>query len=73
MRTSHITNKEVSRQNILYLIGYKVITILIGYMTRKYSLPYIYPYSIFGYEVVSQVQHEKPGNMHPCNSDAQIT
>ena len=41
MIASHITNKEVSKQNVPYPIGYMVITMLIGYMTSKYSLRFI--------------------------------
>ena len=38
MISSHITNKEVSKPNVPYPIGYTVITMLIDYMTSKYSL-----------------------------------
>ena len=41
MISSHITNKEASKQNVLYPIGYTVITMLIGYMTSKYALHFI--------------------------------
>ena len=41
MIASHIINKEVSKQNVLYPIGYTVITMAIGYMTSKYSLRFI--------------------------------
>ena len=35
MISSHITNKEAMKQNILHPIGYLVPTILISYMTSK--------------------------------------
>ena len=41
MISSHIINKEVSKQNVPYPIGYMVITMLIGYMKSKYSLQFI--------------------------------
>ena len=41
MISSHITNKEASKQNVLYPIGYMVITMLIGYTTSKYALCFI--------------------------------
>ena len=41
MIASHITNKEVSKQNVPYPIGYTVTTMLIGYTTSKYSLHFI--------------------------------
>ena len=41
MISSHITNKEVSKQNVPYPIGYMVITKLIGYTTSKYSFHFI--------------------------------
>ena len=41
MISSHITNKEASKQNALYPIGYTVITMSISYMTSKYSLRFI--------------------------------
>ena len=41
MISSHITNKEASKQNALYSIGYMVITKSIGYMTSKYALHFI--------------------------------
>ena len=35
MISSHITNKEAMKQNILYPIGYLVITMFNGYMISK--------------------------------------
>ena len=51
MISSHITNKEASKQNVLYPIGYMVITVSISYTTSKYYVLYLY--SIFSYKVVS--------------------
>ena len=51
MTSSHITNKEVSKQNVWYPIGYIAITMSIGYMTSKYVF-YIH-IVYFSYEVVS--------------------
>ena len=44
MISSHITNKEAMKQNILYPVGYLVITVLNGYTISKKSLRYIYWY-----------------------------
>ena len=44
MISSHITNKEVMKQNILYPIGYLVRSILNGYMLSNQSLHFIYQY-----------------------------
>ena len=41
MISFHITNKEASKQNVLYPIGYMVIPMSIGYTTSKYSLRFI--------------------------------
>ena len=41
MISSHITNNEAGQQNVLYPIGYMVITMLIGYMTSKYASHFI--------------------------------
>ena len=41
MISSHITNKEASKQNVWYPIGYMVITMSIGYMTSRYALHFI--------------------------------
>ena len=44
MISSHITNKEVMKQNILYPIGYLVRSISYGYMISNQSLHFIYQY-----------------------------
>ena len=41
MISSHITNKEASKQNALYPIGYMVITMSISYTISKYALHFI--------------------------------
>ena len=41
MLSSHTTNKEVMKQNILYPIGYSIILILNGYMAINYHVSYI--------------------------------
>ena len=41
MISSHITNKEASKQNVLYPVGYMVIMVSISYMISKYSLHFI--------------------------------
>ena len=44
MISSHITNKEVMKQNILYPIGYLVRSISYGYMISNQSLHFVYWY-----------------------------
>ena len=56
MISSHITNKEAMKQNMLYPIEYSVITMLNGYMIHKKSLCVIHQYDNIihsSYEVVS--------------------
>ena len=52
MISSHITNKEVSTQNIPYPIGYTVTTMLFSYMTSEYSLHFI-SLQYFSHKVIS--------------------
>ena len=49
MISSHITKKEASKQNVLYPIGYTVITMLIGYMTSMYHIQSPKGYGIGGH------------------------
>ena len=44
MLSSHTTNKEAMKQNILYPIGYPIISMLNGYMISNSSLLFIYQY-----------------------------
>ena len=41
MLSSHTTNKEVMKQNILYPIGYSIIRILKDYAAINYHVSYI--------------------------------
>ena len=65
MITTHITNKEAMKQNMLYPIGYSVITMLNGYTISKESLCVIYWYDDIihsSYEVVSGVRSQYYSN-----------
>ena len=55
MLSSHTTNKEVMKQNILYPIGYLIILMLNGCMAIYHHVSYIGMIIHSSYEVVSLV------------------
>ena len=63
---SHITNKEAIKQNILYPIGYSVITLLNGYRISKQSLCFTYRYDNIKHSSYEVMSHSYIKGCHIC-------